>query len=241
MNESISNFHASGYCISRGLFSQQEIFNFVAESQRLWELYQSSTSFDLRAGYRQAKTGKQVLERLDPVADISPIFANMNADNRLVHLAQEALAEEAIVMKEKLIFKWPGTSGYGVHRDEPYFASSGAKGSEMISISVALDTTTEQNGAIILYPESRLAELSAPKNEPRDIDIAKLNENHKLMPLLEAGDAILFDGLVPHCSDYNISNNARRTYMVTFVPARYASARQNYYRQRYQEILQKRV
>jgi ectoine hydroxylase-related dioxygenase (phytanoyl-CoA dioxygenase family) len=50
-----------------------------------------------------------------------------------------------------------------------------------------------------------------------------------LMPVLQPGDAVVFDGQVPHRSGLNRSDTPRLTYMVTFVPARFDQARRDYY------------
>lgn len=50
-----------------------------------------------------------------------------------------------------------------------------------------------------------------------------------LLPELQPGDAILFDGQVPHRSAPNHSSRSRRTYIISYVPARYPYARRNYY------------
>ncbi|MCH7498027.1 MAG: phytanoyl-CoA dioxygenase family protein, partial [Candidatus Marinimicrobia bacterium] len=66
----------------------------------------------------------QVLDRLDPINDISPIFRRFSYDPRLVELAHSAIGEEVLLFKDKIIYKPPGTMGYDMHQDLPYFPLS---------------------------------------------------------------------------------------------------------------------
>lgn len=234
-SEAIEQYKRQGVGLIRGLLDQTEVDSLLDEANRLWESQQNLSAFNIRVGLRKNIDGEDILERLDPVADISPLFAALNQDQRIIQLAEAALGEAVIPMKEKLIYKWPGTSGYGAHRDEGYFASSGATGREMVSFSIALDHANAKNGAIMLYPALRLTDLPSPHDEPRDIDVGSLKNEPYYRPDLSPGDVLMFDGLVPHCSRVNTSTTRRRIYMITYVPARIADARENYYRYRFEE------
>lgn len=65
------------------------------------------------------RTGAERHDRVDPVLDISAIFAALAADARLLRLGAEILSDEAQLLKVKLILKPPGAIGYGVHQDVP--------------------------------------------------------------------------------------------------------------------------
>ena len=231
----IGRYHLEGVDVVRSLLDQDEIDILIKEADRLWDENKHFSALNIRVGLRSSLDGKDLLERLDPVADISPLFRALNEDQRIVQLAVGALGEPAIPMKEKLIYKWPGTSGYGAHRDQHYFASSGATGQEMVSIAIALDKADANNGAIKVYPQLRLVELAPPPGEPRDIDAHLLESEPFFMPHLKPGDVLMFDGITPHRSEVNTSNICRRTYTMTFVPARLVDCRENYYRHRFEE------
>ncbi len=235
-SEAIASLKNQGVGVVRGLLDPLEVAELIQECARLWDDRVTPLSpYNLRVSLRKDENGKDVLERLDPVADISPAFQALNQDARIVSLARRAFGEEVQVLKEKLIYKWPGTGGYGPHRDENYFGSSGVPGPDLLSISIALEPANAENGTVMFYPALRNTPLPAPADEPRDIDGSALEGKPFTMPELAAGDAVLFDGLIPHCSGRNLSQASRKTYNVTFVPARYEGCRDAYYRHRLEE------
>lgn len=243
VKNAIDEYSSNGVCVVKDLLKEDEIKHLQQEASRLWSKQEDLTLYNLRVGLRKGLNGEDVLERLDPVVDISKIFSDINGDERILKLAQDALGEAVMVLKEKLIYKWPGNSGYGAHRDEPYFRVLGEKGPsgiEMVSIAVALDKTNSKNGAIKFYPNLRFTKLSSPKDEPRDIDKSELENIPAFMPDLDPGDIVLFDGIIPHASDFNRSDHPRRIYIITFVPKRYIGSREDYYRLRHDEFSKKR-
>lgn len=232
----MNRFKENGLLIKKGLFSEEEILSFQEETLKLWENQKDINSYNLRIGLRKNDKGEVVFERLDPVADISELFNSLNSDERIVSIIEKLIEEKCQIMKEKLIYKWPGTSGYGAHRDITYFNSSGCqKGEELISAAIALDDINEDNGAIKFYPKLRYTELKSPKEEDRDLDEEELKSYQEFMPNVKAGDVIFFDGLVPHLSDFNRSKRNRRVYMITYIPKRYENGRKKYYENRLKE------
>ena len=241
IEQEIASYVDTGYGLIRSMLSADEINRLVRESERLWRQYQGAGAGNLRFGIRTDRSGKAVLDRLDPVADISEIFAAVNRDQRLVSIAESGLGEAVTVMKEKLIYKWPGTRGFGAHRDQAYTTpKSGVPGSEVLTISISLDRATRAAGPTEFFPSLRHRATIAPADEPRDVDESELRGVVSCMPETNPGDVILFDGQVPHRSDWNRSDHRRRVYMISFVPARYPEARKNYYAGRLAEEKEKR-
>ncbi len=236
IEQAIAGYVERGYGLIRSLLSLDEIERLIRESERLWRRYAGAGPGNLRLGIRTDSSGQPVLERLDPVADISESFDALNRDPRFVSIAESGLGERVTVMKEKLIYKWPGTRGFGPHRDQAYTtAKSGVPGAEVLTISLSLDHATVASGATEFFPSLRTRPTTSPANEPRDVDERALQGVESCMPQTRPGDAVVFDGQVPHRSDWNRSNHSRRVYMISYVPARYADARIDYYRGRLAE------
>ena len=235
VDRAITDFRRDGFAVARGLFSRAEVAAFQAEAAHLWEVQQGLEAANLRVGLRKDPSGEIVLERLDPVADISKLFAALSKSDRLVTIAAMALGEPVTVLKDKIIYKWPGTTGYGLHRDEPYFGTSGVPGAELVSVSMALDPIRDDSGGIQFYPGQGRAQLAAPAEEPRDILPQELDGITPVVPKLSPGDLVFFDGLIPHCSDVNSGATSRRMYTATYAPARYRDCRERYYAVRWEE------
>jgi hypothetical protein len=228
----LDTFTQCGLGVLRSLIGEREVGGLLAECDRLWKVQDPAGLCNLRYGMRPGPGGTVVIERIDPVADVSEVFATLNRDPRLVDLAEAALGEPVTVLKEKLIYKWPGTGGYEAHRDGPYLDISGVPGSEIITLLVALDPTTIENGTTEFFPGLRLVPTASPPGEPRDVANSAIDGEWSLMPELARGDVAIFDGLLPHQSGPNGSDTPRRTYFLTFAPARYADCRAQYYAER---------
>lgn len=230
IEQAIEGFVECGYGVIRRMLSSDEVDRLVRESERLWQRYKGTGPGNLRFGIRTDRPGKPVLERLDPVTDTSRTFEALNRDPRFMSIAESGLGEPVTVMKEKLIYKWPGTRGFGPHRDQAYTtAKSGVPGSEVVTLSVSLDRATRATGPTEFFPSLRARVTAAPADEPRDVDERELRGVLSCMPETDPGDVIVFDGQIPHRSDWNHSDHCRRGYMVSYVPARYPDARRNYY------------
>jgi len=231
-----AQFARSGCGTARKLLGPDEVDPLIKESMALWHRFRGGGASNLRIGIRLDRSGRPLLERLDPVSDISPLFHSLNGHASLLSIAELGLGGSVRVMKEKLIYKWPGTPGFGSHRDGQYNTPrTGIPGSEALTICLALARADQANGALELFPSLRTAVLAAPPKEPRDIAESELAGVESVMPVMEPGDAVIFDGQVPHRSGWNHSDAPRLTYMVTFVPERYASARDDYYNARRRE------
>jgi 2-aminoethylphosphonate dioxygenase len=232
----LSGYRDRGVGLLPGLLPSERVCALREESLRLWQVFEPQGAANLRVGIRVEPSGQVVLNGLDPVSDVSPVFAAVNADPLLVALAEKGLGGPVTTMKDKLIYKWPGTRGFGLHRDADYNTpKSGVPASEFLTVCIALDPVTPARGPVEFYPELRDRRTPAAPDEARDVDEGAMVGLRSVSHDLEPGDAILFDGRVPHRSDRNTSDGPRRLYMVTYVPARHAGAREHYYAARERE------
>ena len=236
IHQAIAGYRDCGFGFIGALLSPNEIATLAKESERLWFAHKDAGAENLRFGIRTDQSGKAVLNALDPVRDISETFAALNYHPRLVDIAESALGEAVTVMKEKMIYKWPGTSGFGPHRDQSYTTpKSGVPGKEVITISIAIDPASSDAGPTEFFPQLTHRKTRGAPDEPRDLDERDLIDVESRMPETLPGDVILFDGQIPHRSGWNVSDTSRRVYMISFVPARYPNARENYYAGRIKE------
>ena len=227
-----TDYDRDGVALQRGLLDKNEVAALHEEVQRLWQTQADLRAQNLRLALRRDSHGDWALDRLDPVADISVVFERLNRDPRLLSIARTFLGSEVRVLKEKIIYKRPGVQGFGFHRDGPYFGNSGVPDGEMMSLCIAIDPTTAENGATEFYPQLRLQVLDSVTEEPRDIAETELENQPSLQPFLKPGDAVMFDGLVPHRAAMNHSRRSRCTYFVTYAPERYTDCRERYYQHR---------
>jgi len=230
-----AEFRQSGVCHVKEYFSPEQVKELADESKNLWESHSKQGFNNLRIGLRNNLGGDPVMDRIDPVADISSIFGALNKDESLVNMVETLLEEPALVLKEKLIYKSPGTRGFGLHRDQPYYQSAGVPGNEILSVVIAIDDIGSHSGPIAFYPQLRFKKTQAPIGEPRDVEISETDGTDPLIFEIHSGDMLIFDGLIPHRSSANRSTHSRRTYTITYIPARYEDGRSIYYANRFKE------
>ena len=224
-------FENDGFVVLKGVFSQTEVQMWREECARLQAHTPVSEASD-RVQWRDHRNGKPVADRFDPVIDISPPFETLAHDERIVSAVKSALGEPVQLFKDKLITKRPGTDGYGLHQDYPYWTCAGLPPEALLSVQVSIDPADAANGALEVFPGRHHRELEGPPNEPRDVDPSAVDPDRGQVIEAQAGDLLLFHSLVPHRSSANTSERNRRTLYLTYAQTEDASIYDQYYESR---------
>jgi 2-aminoethylphosphonate dioxygenase len=213
----LEEYRARGYLLLRGLFDAEEVAAWDAESRRLLRLGLGHEE-NVRAVLYRAGAGLSVLDRLSPVVDISPVFAALARDPRIMRPLAELYGGDMLLFKDKLIYKMIGVPGYPLHQD---YSSWQTFPRDLANVLVSIDAADATNGGVEFFPGYHGALLSAPgelrymnDDESKQLDLAS-GETLKTGP----GDAIIFDCLTPHRSGVNDSNRLRRQLYLTYSSA----------------------
>ena len=133
---------------------------------------------------------------------------------KLGQAAADLIGERAVVLKDKINFKYPGGTGYDAHQDGP--------GYEMfdqffhMSALIPSDPMTLENGCLKLVAGDwgRLPWLPLDKNGDIQEEIAR---EFKWDPVIcDAGTVVMFNSHVPHKSDVNETKEKRRAAYITW-------------------------
>ena len=214
-HDQIARYREDGFVLLAGRFALAEVHTWVSECERLWHDLANDLNAD-RIQYRGATSGGKVPDRIDPVVDISPVFASLASDPRIVDAVTAMMGVPASLMKGKLITKRPGTMGYLPHQDYPYWEHLGIVPDAMLSVQVAIDRATADNGALELYPGLHHERLPAPPDAPLDTDAAALEHFPSQVVASEPGDLLCFHSMTPHKSGPNVASHPRRTLYLTY-------------------------
>lgn len=220
-----------GYTVIKGVFSSAEVQVCRAESERLWVIPGLLDDLNLRSEFRRDIAGTYVVDRLDPVIDISPPLLDTVLDGSLLAILEEILHGSLSLLKCKLIRKDPGTAGYAHHQDFLYWRWLGMSPDVLCSVGIPLYPNNAESGGIELFPGYHKALLpSADGNLDADFNIAHISQSVGEIPELEPGDILLFHSLAPHRSGPNRSSYSRTLLLPSYAVGAPADLYAQYYK-----------
>jgi hypothetical protein len=215
------SYRDKGFLRVPNLLAEGDIAMLRSEWDRLWsEIDPAHPSIQWRGHEGRGRTA----DRIDGAYRLSPSLHALCTSAPLTDLAADLLGAPVVLFKEKLISKEPGTHGYGLHQDWPYWTDYEIPPDRMTTVLLALDRSDSQNGAVEVWPTARGVLPAPADDDPRDVDPAAVQASVGEVVPLEAGDAMLLHPLAPHRSAPNWSETPRRAYFVTYTTAEYASA-----------------
>lgn len=178
--------------------------------------------------YAERTSSGDVICRTENVSACHRGFAGL-VRGALRQLAGEALGDEATDFKDKLNYKQPGGAGFRPHQDVA--AYPGAQ--RVLSVLLAIDDCTRASGCLWVAPE---VDSDLPTDDGGVIrpDVVAALEWRPVE--LRAGDALLIDGTLPHCSQRNASAAGRRVLVASYTPAGECYSRDAYYAARTSEM-----
>jgi ectoine hydroxylase-related dioxygenase (phytanoyl-CoA dioxygenase family) len=202
-----ADWTANGWALIPGFLDTAELTSLLAEAGRLCN---DKALFDQRGAVPNSTTRS---DRLDPVVDVSPAFAALARDSRLLDIVGNALGGDPQLMKDKFIAKPPGASGYGAHQDAAYWPGLKVDATRFLTAIIFLDDATAEKGAIECVSGLHGQLLTDP-DEIADPDEAALGDF--TMIEAKAGDLLLLHSLTPHRSGSNRSDEMRRALLFTY-------------------------
>lgn len=195
-------FERTGYYMIKGLYTKEEV-----------------------GMYKEAARG--VMEQKDVrkegvylgMTAASPIFKQAVAHPVLVAALKQIIGEQVIFMNDKLVFKDASVDfGSPWHQDYPYW-----KGSHKISVWIALDDASPENGCLRVVPGSHLFGAARHDGDATDglgfqnrLEDADISGQDIVDLAATRGDAIIFHDLLYHASYPNSSGRDRWALISTY-------------------------
>lgn len=218
----VEAYHEKGFLILRDVFQPEEIEIYrqeaeqiVARALALSREFQLEPKYNLR--FEMLADGQPW--KIDPFVSISPLFSALIRDRRIMdRLASLYDGYEAVLFKDKLIFKPPDSHGNGLHQDYNWWQGFPQS---LLTVSVALDASTKKNGCTELWTGHHQGFMHEHGSlDKGTIDPERLaNEEHVYVDLAP-GDMAIFTCFTPHAAASNKSNNARRMLFLSYNDSR---------------------
>jgi 2-aminoethylphosphonate dioxygenase len=211
----LAAYQRDGYGVVSGLFSDHE-----AARMRVWADDVAGAA-PLRGGpmlYTDdaaRAAGRSVLSRVEYFRNCHAGFRAVMEDPRLLAVLDRVLGKPAVLFKDKINYKLPGSSGFEPHQDaqagwDRYCATH-------VTALVSLDATTHENGCLELAAGQHRRGLIGRPWQPLDGEELRALEFVALPT--GPGDLCLFDSYVPHRSAPTQSGTPRRVLLLTYNPA----------------------
>src|SRR5579862_3870025 len=113
----LRQYQSDGYIIVRQVFSDEEMAALSEEANRLLRLRDLIDVNNVRCRWQDHVETKECrFDCFDPVIDLSDVFDRAARDERLFDIVAGLYGEPACLFKDKLIYKPPGATGYGLHQ-----------------------------------------------------------------------------------------------------------------------------
>ena len=210
-----SAFEQDGYLCVRGLIPMIQIEALREQVSSVQRHPVFTDRNNLRSRYKiNPKNGQQILDALDPVADILPGVRAITESAPIVSLLTSIYGDSPRLFKDKIILKPAGAPGYPWHQDFiswPFFPES------FLTLVVPLDEATEENGCIELVRAShKKGYLSARDGDFHDLPETQISDLERVQIPLEPGDILIFGCFTVHGSGPNRSDNERRQLYLSF-------------------------
>lgn len=213
------SFHETGFVIVRALFDREEI-------ALLHQAAKEDHELDKRSFGRADGEGGTVRLSLwnHPGDGIYGMFARCE---RMVRSCEKLLEGEVYHYHSKMIMKDPRVGGaWTWHQDYGYWYQNGLIFPQLVSVSIAVDTATRENGCLQIIPGShhcgRLDHILT--GDQAGADRERVDEIVKRLPLMYCemapGDAIFFHANLLHRSDQNKSDHPRWSMICCYNAAR---------------------
>jgi ectoine hydroxylase-related dioxygenase (phytanoyl-CoA dioxygenase family) len=158
--------------------------------------------------------GTQMLDAIDPVTDISPFASKIALSDSILAVLNELYNDRPNLFKDKFIFRSPGAPGYPPHQDFiawPFFPRS------FVTALVALDPISNSNGCLTFYKGShQKGLLTKADGDFHTISRSELAGCEKISFEMNPGDVVIFNALIVHESDGNMSSSSRRSLYLSY-------------------------
>lgn len=141
----------------------------------------------------------------------------------MAKICRAALGNDAWLFSETFVCKEPNNRhGWIWHQDAAYLAHAGFSLPPNLSLWVAIDRMTEQNGTLQVLPWSLTGLRHLVPHDftkPWDSDeMVSFGDFPPLILPVDAGSIVVMSGLLPHASSPNQTGERRRAYLLQFSP-----------------------
>jgi len=208
----VETYRRDGFLVVRGLFDRAE-----CDAMRVWadDLARASTAPGGARWYsddQAALQNRTLLSRVEYFRNFHPPFKAAMESPRVLDALALLLGEPAVLFKDKINYKIPGSSGFETHQDAQ--AGWNRYCATQITALVSIDAMTIANGCLEIAAGHHTRGLIGEMWRPLGPESLEGVTFRKLET--EPGDACFFDAYTPHRSAPNATDLPRRVLYLTY-------------------------
>jgi len=218
----IDDFKRDGFVIVRGLYHGDELREIIAWTDEVAALPEVPGQYMMYFEKSRLDPSQRILSRMEDIEPYHRGFSRLFTADKMQGCVSQLFGEDAVLFKDKINFKMPGSDGFKAHQDVQ--AGWDRYASLHITALVSIDASTLENGCLELAPGQHKKGLIGESWKP-------LEENAlAYIPVPTApGDAVFFDSYAPHRSEPNQTMSPRRVLYVTYNRRSEGDHRRRYY------------
>lgn len=216
--DELRHYAEDGYFVRKALLTKTEVADFRNHARQQLEA-EAARGEVMAKGDRE---GKKTLLKMWTRAE-NDKYGLLARDERMVDLATQSMGKPVYLYSHKMTMKQPNEGGaWEWHQDFGYWYNYGCLAPDMMSIYVALDQATKENGCLqVLKGTHHLGRIDHVRedgqtNAEREHLQAALQRFEHVYVEMEEGDALVFHGNLLHRSDANRSMMHRWGYICSY-------------------------
>ena len=207
--EQIKQFKRDGFLIIKNGFNQYDVDAIESWTTELANMPEKTGAHWVFHENSKLDPNVELISRIEYISPFHQGFAELG--NSLKYPVAQLLNEAAVLFKEKINFKMPGSDGFKPHQDSQ--AGWQDYADYFISVMVCIDEATIDNGCLQMVSGFQKTGLYREWEPLTDDDMADMEFIH--YPT-KPGDIVFFDCYTPHASEPNLTDSTRRLYFATY-------------------------
>jgi len=230
-DEELARFRKDGFLVVRGLFSKLEI-------DEIRDTFMAMNANGPVEGLSEIKhygTKDKAYDRTDPLSfyprmmlphnhadkPVGPLAKKFMLDRRIESILTDLMGEQPYAAQSMFYFKPPGARGQDFHQDNYYLK---VKPGTCTAAWCAIDRCDEGNGGMMCVPDTGSYDIQCPQESDSKLyfttEHVPIPEGKTaVLPIMEPGDVLFFNGSTVHGSGPNASaDRFRRSLIFHYVP-----------------------
>lgn len=216
--QGLDSYNQNGYLLISDLYSDEEKSALLREVTALTNWPETPGKW-MRYYEPHRITQEKILCRIENFIPYSDLIRNTLTQGKMIECLNTLYGSATVLYKDKINFKLPGANGFVAHQDAPAFSAQGPLQKSHITVLIALDDMTIENGCLEVATNTREI-WEQKKMLPHSVKgeiLPEFQAEFIWKPIvMRPGDVLFFGSYIPHRSGPNLTSKARRALYITY-------------------------